>query len=123
MNRYDISKFLHVLSVAVWVGGGVMEQLHAFRASRSPNPEELLIASRNMSWASMRLFMPASIAALLFGIDSSPPSVSFTPICGSFRARRLRVVGDHRHGRARPPSKRINALAENAALTTRSCST
>lgn len=68
MNRFEIIKFLHVLAVVVWVGGGVLEQFFAVRASRSSDPGEMMRVAQDASWASQRFFMPASFAALGFGI-------------------------------------------------------
>ncbi len=67
MSGPEILKFLHVVSVIVWVGGGVMLQLLLFRASRL-GPESVAMFGQAADWTSNRVFMPASFAALGFGV-------------------------------------------------------
>lgn len=67
MTRYEIVKFLHVLAVIVWVGGGVMIQILLARAKRA-GPEAMTWFNQGAEWTSQRVFVPASFAALGFGI-------------------------------------------------------
>ena len=67
MNLYDGLKFLHVLAVIVWVGGGIMLQILLARA-RSAGPDDLASFTGAAEWTSQRIFMPASFATLGFGI-------------------------------------------------------
>jgi len=67
MTRYEIIKFLHVLAVIVWVGGGVMLQILLARAKRA-GPEALTMFNEGAEWTSQRVFMPASFAVLGLGI-------------------------------------------------------
>jgi uncharacterized membrane protein len=60
-------KFFHVLSVIIWVGGGVMMQTLMTRAKKI-GPESVSSFSETAEWMHNRLFMPSSIAALVFGI-------------------------------------------------------
>lgn len=67
MTLVDGLKFLHVLAAVLWVGGGVMLQLLMYRA-RKLGPESVSAFSQGASWTSNVFFMPASFAALIFGI-------------------------------------------------------
>lgn len=67
MNLAEILKFLHVLSVIVWVGGGVMLQVLLWR-SKLAGPDATRAFTQGAEWTSQRVFMPASFAALIFGI-------------------------------------------------------
>lgn len=67
MSGYEVIVFFHVVSVIVWVGGGVMLQILLARASKI-GPEAVSSFSQAAEWTSQRVFMPASFAALAFGI-------------------------------------------------------
>lgn len=67
MSLAEILKFLHVMSVIVWVGGGVMLQVLLARA-RATGPEASAMLNRSAEWTSQRIFMPSSFAALIFGV-------------------------------------------------------
>jgi uncharacterized membrane protein len=67
INATTIFKFLHVLSVIVWVGGGIMFQILLARA-RKAGPESTAEFNRHAEWTSQRVFMPASFAALISGV-------------------------------------------------------
>lgn len=65
---YETLKFIHVLMAIVWVGGGVLIQLLALRAVRSKEPGRLAAFSGDAEWVGLRVFMPASLLALVTGI-------------------------------------------------------
>jgi uncharacterized membrane protein len=67
IDATTILKFLHVLAAVVWVGGGVMLQVLLAR-SRKAGPESAAAFNQHAEWTSRHLFMPASFAALVFGI-------------------------------------------------------
>jgi uncharacterized membrane protein len=67
INATTIVKFLHVLSAMVWVGGGVMMQALAMRSFRA-GPEEALRYAQQAAWTGNRVFLPASITTLVFGL-------------------------------------------------------
>jgi uncharacterized membrane protein len=70
MNATSILKFLHVLSAVIWVGGGFMLQVLLAR-SRKLGPETMNQFTQAAEWTSNRIFMPASFAALIFGIATT----------------------------------------------------
>lgn len=67
MSRYEVIKFLHVLAVIVWVGGGVLFQVLLARTKRL-GPDAMATFTQAGEWTSTRIFMPASFAALGSGI-------------------------------------------------------
>ena len=66
MDWYSIVKFLHVTSAILWLGGGFVLVLLAVRAERSGDPQALMLNIRNTAALGMILFMPASLATLLW---------------------------------------------------------
>ncbi len=57
----------HILSVVTWVGGGIMMQALAARA-RAAGPDDVYGFAQSAAWAGNRVFMPASVATLAFGL-------------------------------------------------------
>jgi uncharacterized membrane protein len=60
-------KLLHMLAAIVWVGGGTLALVFTWRALGAERVHRLGYA-RDIEVLSNRVFAPASIAALLFGI-------------------------------------------------------
>jgi uncharacterized membrane protein len=67
VSSAEIFKFLHIVSVIVWVGGGVMMQALALRSFKA-GPEATLHFAQDAAWTGNRVFMPASFATLIFGL-------------------------------------------------------
>jgi uncharacterized membrane protein len=63
----DVLKLFHILSVIVWVGGGVMMNALALRAMRAA-PEKVVAFAQDAAWSGNRIFMPASFSTLAFGL-------------------------------------------------------
>ncbi len=68
MTLYEFLVFVHVLMVVVWVGGNVAIQVLAVRATHAKDPVRLAGFSADAEWIGLRVFMPASIVLLIFGI-------------------------------------------------------
>lgn len=68
MTFYELLVFVHVLMVVVWVGGDVAIQALALRAARAEEPARMAAFSADAEWIGLRVFMPASIVSLIFGI-------------------------------------------------------
>jgi uncharacterized membrane protein len=68
VSLYDWLLFGHVLFAGVWVGGGVAFQALALRAQRSPDPADRGRLAASAEWMGARVFVPASLLVLLFGI-------------------------------------------------------
>jgi uncharacterized membrane protein len=67
LNAYGILKFLHVLSVVVWVGGIAALSLVAWRLRSERNREVLAALLRQASFFGQRVAGPASFIVLLTG--------------------------------------------------------
>jgi uncharacterized membrane protein len=68
LTRYELIVFLHVSSAIVWLGAGLLMAVFELRASRSGDPAELGRLGADNEWLAPRLFIPAALATLLFGI-------------------------------------------------------
>ena len=68
MELYPVLKLLHVASAIVWVGGGFTMVLLGLAARRARNEAELMNVMRQVSVIGPRLFLPASLATLAFGV-------------------------------------------------------
>jgi uncharacterized membrane protein len=66
VTLYEFLKTLHVLAAVAWVGGAILMQLLVYRLRASGPAFGGLFAQSE--WLGNRLFMPASIVALVTGI-------------------------------------------------------
>jgi hypothetical protein len=64
MTRYDVLLFLHILSVILWVGAGTTLGLLWFHPDRELRRRIAPLGE----WLGPRLFAPAALAALVFGL-------------------------------------------------------
>ena len=67
MTLSETYKLIHVLAAIVWVGGGTLTLVFTWRALAADRDHRLGFA-RDVEVLSNRVFAPASIVALLFGI-------------------------------------------------------
>lgn len=67
MTRFDTFKFLHVLFAIVWVGGTVTTNVLGARLARADHGHRVGF-SRDMEFVGMRVFTPAALLTLLFGV-------------------------------------------------------
>jgi uncharacterized membrane protein len=65
---YQVFKSIHVLAAVVWLGGGAMITVLAWRAQRAKDFGQLLQIGRQAEWLSTRVFVPASLVVLAMGI-------------------------------------------------------
>jgi uncharacterized membrane protein len=68
VSRYELLVFLHVSSAIVWLGAGPLMSVLELEASRSGDPAAMARLGGNNEWLAPRLFIPASLLTLLFGI-------------------------------------------------------
>jgi len=64
---YVTWKAIHVLAAIVWIGGGLMIQLLAWRILRTDEPERLARFTKDVEFVSMRTFIPASLTLVVLG--------------------------------------------------------
>jgi uncharacterized membrane protein len=68
MTSYELLLFLHITSVIVWLGAGTAIDLLWLRAAWTRDPAELGKMGQLQEWLAPRLFIPASLATLVFGV-------------------------------------------------------
>jgi len=68
MSNYEVLVFVHVLAVAVWVGGAVVMQALGLRALRSDDPAAVARRAGDVEWVGTRIFAPANVILLAAGI-------------------------------------------------------
>lgn len=65
---FDVYKMVHVLAAVVWVGGGLALTILAFLTQRENDPRALVSLGHKVELMATRVFVPASLIVLLFGI-------------------------------------------------------
>ena len=68
MSYYEILLFLHVATAIVWLGSGFFLQMLVWRAGATDDRPLLQGVATNSGWMAQRIFIPASLAVLVFGI-------------------------------------------------------
>ena len=68
MSLYEFLLFVHVLMAVTWVGGDIAIQVLSVRATRAQDPVRTASLTGDIEWMGLRVFMPASILLLIFGI-------------------------------------------------------
>ncbi len=68
MEFYPYAKFLHILFAALWIGGGVAMIMLGIAAARARDDGRLVSVVLQVVWLAERLFIPASVLAVTFGI-------------------------------------------------------
>src|SRR4051812_38679815 len=58
----------HVLGAIVWVGGGLMLSVVAMRVRKSADPNAIPEFARMLTYLGLRVFAPAVLAVLVFGV-------------------------------------------------------
>jgi uncharacterized membrane protein len=68
VELYDWLLLGHILAAIAWVGGAISMQIVGARLVKAETAEAVAAYSRAAEWLAPRLFMPASLAVLGFGI-------------------------------------------------------
>jgi len=71
MDWYAIVKCLHVASAVIWIGGAFIMIMLGARAVRARNDVDIVGVVKQVAWAADRLYVPASIATLIFGVGAA----------------------------------------------------
>jgi hypothetical protein len=71
MTRYSLLVSLHVASVIVWLGSGTTLAFVAIFARRTRDGVVLEQLGALVQWMALRVFAPASLAALSFGVAAA----------------------------------------------------
>jgi len=65
---YSTFKWIHVSVAVFWVGGGLLLTVLGLKAEMSDDPNEIVLLARWAAWVGERLFAPAGLVVLGFGI-------------------------------------------------------
>src|SRR5881394_4558834 len=65
---YFVFKSIHVLAAIVWLGGGAMITVLAWRAQRARDTAQLLQIGKQAEWLSTRIFVPSSLVVVAMGV-------------------------------------------------------
>ncbi len=68
MDLYSIFLFLHIASAIVWIGAGFGLVILGIAAQRANDEAASMAIVRNVVFMAPRVFMPSSIATLIFGL-------------------------------------------------------
>ena len=68
MTTYALLKFVHVLSVIIWLGTALTANLLTWRVARTGDREALSLLFRHTSFLGPRLVGPAALVTLLSGL-------------------------------------------------------
>jgi uncharacterized membrane protein len=67
-NWYSLFKAVHVLFAVIWVGGGVSIMIHAIRAQRTYDPDEIVTIAKQAAFMGEKVFAPVGLVTFLMGI-------------------------------------------------------
>src|SRR4029079_16298194 len=65
---YQVFKTIHVLAAILWLGGGALITLLAWKAQRAKDSVQMLQVAKQSEWASTRIFVPASLVVVAMGV-------------------------------------------------------
>jgi len=65
---YFVFKTIHVLAAIIWLGGGAIITVLAWRAQRARDTPQLLQIGKQAEWLSTRVFVPASLTVVVMGV-------------------------------------------------------
>lgn len=68
VETYTILKTIHVLAAVFWVGGNLTLNILGTRIVDSNEPAQMLAFTRDAEWIGQRVYLPASVIVLAFGI-------------------------------------------------------
>lgn len=80
MDWYALVKFLHVASAVIWIGGAFVMVVLGARADRARNDAEIVGVVRQVAWAAERVYVPASVATLVFGVIAATLGTLWTTL-------------------------------------------
>ena len=58
---------VHILAAVVWVGGALVTQIFALRATRTNDGTRIANFAGDAEWIGMRIFLPSSLILVIFG--------------------------------------------------------
>ena len=68
MTTYELLTFLHIAAAIIWLGAGFLLGVLVFGAVRAGDRVREAGYHRDVAWLAPRLFIPASMSTMVFGI-------------------------------------------------------
>ncbi len=68
MDWYLIFKWLHVSFAIIWLGGAFIMLVLGAAADRARDDTDMVWIARKVAWSAERVYVPASILTLIFGL-------------------------------------------------------
>jgi len=68
MTLYELLLFVHIFASIVWIGAGVLSLVLATTYDRESDEVAIKRFLHDQEWLAMRLFIPASLTVVIFGI-------------------------------------------------------
>ena len=68
MSYYEVLLFLHITTAVIWLGSAFLVQMLIVRAQKTDDQLLLKQLSGQSAWMAQRIFIPASLSVLVFGI-------------------------------------------------------
>jgi len=68
VTLYEWLVLIHVVMAVIWIGGGTIMNILAFRVRRENNSDRSVGFVRDVEWIGLRVFTPASIVLVIVGI-------------------------------------------------------
>jgi uncharacterized membrane protein len=68
MTLYELLLFVHILASIVWIGAGFLSLVLASTYDRESDEVAIKRFLHDQEWLTMRLFIPASLTVVIFGI-------------------------------------------------------
>jgi uncharacterized membrane protein len=68
VSFYEFLVFAHIAGAVIWIGGGTMIQLFAFRAIRSDDTDRIANVAQDIEWVGSRILVPVSLLTFLLGV-------------------------------------------------------
>jgi uncharacterized membrane protein len=68
VSWFELLLFLHVAMAIVWIGGGLVLQLFAYRVSLARDPGRSAALGQDIEWIGTRVFVPASLLSFITGV-------------------------------------------------------
>jgi uncharacterized membrane protein len=68
MTYYEVLLLGHIIAATIWLGAGFVLTLLELGARRTGDQARIVALNQDVGWLAPRLFIPASLATLIFGI-------------------------------------------------------
>lgn len=117
MDFYLFFKLMHVISAIVWLGGGSCMLILSIAADRAGNDAELVRVLKNVIFLASRVFVPAAVSTLVFGILMTLLAHSFMELWILIGLAGFAWTFAIGHLVIRPRAEQLGAMIEEGGVT------